>query len=70
MCVGAILQARITRLVYGATDRKAGAISSICQWEQLSHNHEITVTAGILAEHCGNLLSEFFLTRRKNSTED
>ena len=61
MCAGAMVQARITRLVYGAADPKKGADGSV--YDVLRHdrnNHAIAVTPGVLAEECGALLSEFF----------
>ncbi len=66
MCAGAILQARIPHLVYGAADPKAGAIHSLYQLlhdERL--NHQTQVTSGILADACGQLLSDFFRQQRK-----
>lgn len=61
MCVGAILQARISRLVFGCLDPKAGAVRSLyrlCEDERL--NHQIAVTQGILERECSRVLSEFF----------
>ncbi len=66
MCAGAILQARIPRLVYGASDPKAGAVHSLYQMLQDTRlNHQTQVTSGILADACGQLLSEFFLQQRR-----
>ena len=65
MCTGAIIHARIARLVFGAQDPKTGAIESVMQL--LTHpsmNHRVTYTSGILATECGQLLSEFFQGRR------
>jgi tRNA(adenine34) deaminase len=65
MCAGAMLHARLGRLVYGAADPKAGAAGSVL--EVLNHprlNHQMNVTAGALAEECGDLLREFFRERR------
>ncbi len=65
MCVGAIAQARIARVVFGAYDRKAGALGSV---EDLSAskalNHRFEVNGGVLAEKCGDLLKAFFEARR------
>lgn len=65
MCVGAIAQARITRVVFGAYDRKAGALGSV---EDLSDsralNHRFEVNGGLLADDCSALLQEFFASRR------
>lgn len=65
MCAGAILQARIPRVVYGATDAKAGAVQSLYHLlddERLNHRAE--VVPGILAEPCGQILTEFFRQQR------
>lgn len=65
MCAGALVNARIGRVVYGATDPKAGAVQSlyeVCGDERL--NHRPPVTAGVLADECGRLLKEFFAARR------
>jgi len=65
MCAGAIIHARLKRLVYGAHDPKAGAAGSVL--EVLNHprlNHQMEVTAGMLKEECGELLREFFRQRR------
>src|SRR5271166_1392768 len=67
MCAGAIVQGRITRVVYGATDPKAGACDSLYRLVADPRlNHRAKVTAGVLAEECGALLSEFFQGRRPN----
>jgi tRNA(adenine34) deaminase len=65
MCAGAMVLARIGRLVYGAGDPKAGSagtIMNIVQDDRL--NHKVEITAGILAWECGNILKEFFRERR------
>ncbi len=65
MCAGAILHARIARLVYAAPDPKAGACGSVLS--VLNHpqlNHRVEVSSGILAEDCSTLLSNFFRSRR------
>jgi tRNA(adenine34) deaminase len=65
MCAGAMIHARLGRLVYGAEDPKAGAAGSVL--EVLNHprlNHRTRVTAGMLADECGELLREFFRERR------
>lgn len=64
MCVGAMIQARIKRLVYGASDLKTGAIQSCCQINDLPSNHKFDITSGVLAAECGVLLSEFFRAKR------
>ena len=65
MCAGAMLQARVARLVYGTTEPRGGAVHTCFQ--VLSHpdvNHRVTVTAGILAEDCATVIQEFFAARR------
>jgi tRNA(adenine34) deaminase len=65
MCAGAIIQARVPRLVYGADDPKGGAVRSC--FEILSHphlNHQAEVTAGVLAPDCAAILQSFFAERR------
>lgn len=65
MCAGAMIQARIARLVYGAEDAKGGAVRSC--FNVLDHaqlNHRVSVTAGILAEEAAGLLKHFFAARR------
>ena len=65
MCAGAMIHARLGRLVLGAADPKAGAAGSVLQ--VLNHprlNHQMNVTAGVLAEECGELLRDFFRERR------
>ena len=66
MCAGALVQARVDRLVYGCTDPKAGACGTlydICRDGRL--NHRLSVTAGVLAEDCAALLQAFFKSRRR-----
>jgi tRNA(adenine34) deaminase len=61
MCAGALIQARIRRLVYGAADPKGGAITSKVELLQPGRwNHYPEITSGILAEECGMILTEFF----------
>ena len=65
MCAGALVHARIKRLVYGADDPKAGAVRSVMQ--VLNHpqvNHKVEVRSGVLAGRCGELLQEFFRSKR------
>jgi tRNA(adenine34) deaminase len=65
MCAGAIVHSRIARLVYGATDPKAGACESLFQLVSDSRlNHRVPITAGVLAGECGDVLKEFFQERR------
>jgi tRNA(adenine34) deaminase len=64
MCVGAIVHARIGRLVFGATDPKGGAIRSILDPATLPLNHRFSVVEGVLADECRELVQEFFRSRR------
>lgn len=60
MCAGAIVNARIPRVVYGASDKKCGAVRSVCTLFDMAFNHHPQVECGILEEECGRLLTEFF----------
>jgi tRNA(adenine34) deaminase len=65
MCAGAIGLSRIDRLVYGASDSKAGACRSLYRLaDDPRLNHQVRLTAGVLAEECGLILTEFFRERR------
>ena len=67
MCAGALIQARVPTLVYGAKDEKAGAVDShfhICDSSQL--NHRVEVISGVLESECRALMQEFFRARRKD----
>lgn len=65
MCVGAIVQARISRLVFGAYDPKAGAVGSVIDLtESPAFNHRFEVNGGVLEEECAALLGDFFRSRR------
>jgi tRNA(adenine34) deaminase len=65
MCCGAALHARVTRVVYGAADPKAGAVTSLYRLLDDSRlNHRATATGGILADECAALLRRFFESRR------
>ncbi len=65
MCSGAIIQARLERVVYGTRDPKAGAVDSLFQILQDSRlNHRPQVTAGVLAQECSHILTNFFRLRR------
>lgn len=65
MCAGALVQSRVDRVVYGASDPKAGAVESL--YEVLSDtrlNHRPVISSGVLREECGKILSDFFRARR------
>lgn len=66
MCAGALVLARVARLVYGATDSKAGACGSLYEITQDPRlNHRVVTVVGVLAEPCGELLRSFFRRRRE-----
>ena len=68
MCAGAIVLARLARLVYGAPDPKAGACGSVLNViHEPRLNHRVEVTAGVRAEECGALLREFFARKRREA---
>ena len=65
MCVGAIVQARIARVVFGAYDQKAGALGSAIDLSDSSaFNHRFEIQGGLLADDCATVLQEFFAARR------
>ncbi len=65
MCAGAILQSRVPRVVFGASDPKAGAVASLFRLlEDPRLNHRCEVLGGVLAEPCGRVLTEFFASKR------
>jgi len=66
MCAGALVNARIPRLVYGCDDPKAGAVKTLYQLcDDGRLNHRIVVQAGVLAEECGQMLQDFFRAQRR-----
>ena len=70
MCAGAMVHARLKRLVYGADDPKAGAVHSVLQ--VLNHpqlNHQMEVSQGVLAQRCADLLQSFFRQRREDQKQ-
>jgi tRNA(adenine34) deaminase len=71
MCAGAMMHARLARLVYGAPDPKTGACGSIVNlFEQEKLNHHTAVTGGVLVEECAALLKDFFAERRRMALHD
>lgn len=60
MCAGAIVNARIPRVVYGAKDKKSGAVDSVCRLFDMDFNHRPVVEQGLREEECAALLTEFF----------
>jgi tRNA(adenine34) deaminase len=70
MCAGAMLQARVPRLVYGAAEPRGGAVQSC--FEVLSHpdvNHRVQVTSGVLASECSDVIQSFFAVRRQEARQ-
>lgn len=64
MCLGAVVQARLRRLVYGALDPKGGAVESIMDFPFEKTNHRVEIVGGVLAEECSQVLKEFFQDKR------
>ncbi len=72
MCAGALVQSRVTRLVFGALDPKAGAVGSLYDLaREARHNHRLEVMSGVLADECSSVLKTFFagLRAKKTKTE-
>jgi len=66
MCMGAMLQARVARVVFGAYDKKSGAAGSVLDLsDNRKLNHQLEVNGGLLADQCGELLQKFFKSRRR-----
>ena len=65
MCAGAIINARIKRLVYGAYDLKNGSCGSVINLFNLPYNHSLVLISGVMEEECGAILSDFFKNLRK-----
>lgn len=65
MCAGAIINARIPRVVYGAADPKNGACGSVCNLFDMPFNHRPAVEGGVLAEECAGALRDFFRQLRE-----
>jgi len=70
MCAGALVLARIDRLVYGCDDPKTGAVKSLYNITRDSRlNHRLEVTSGVLADECSQILQEFFARRREENDQ-
>lgn len=65
MCAGALINARVSRVVYGAREPKWGAMESLLRLESLELNHRIEVISGVREEECGELMRNFFRRRRE-----
>lgn len=71
MCAGAIVQSRIKRVVYGATDPKAGCAGTLMNLlEEKRFNHQVDVTKGVLKLECGNILTDFFRQLRAHKNKE
>ena len=70
MCAGAIINSRIDRVVYGASDPKAGSLGSLTNLFELGYNHKPQVTAGVMQDECSAILSEFFSELRQKKLAD
>jgi len=64
MCLGAAVQARIRRLIFGTLDPKSGAVESVMEFPFQRLNHRIKITGGVLGEECGKILKSFFKKKR------
>lgn len=70
MCLGAVVQARIRRLVYGAADPKSGAVRSVMRFPFGKLNHRPEISAGLMADECAAVLKAFFREKRHRPTAD
>lgn len=68
MCAGAIINSRISRVIYGAKDPKAGSCGSIVNLFELPYNHKPSVFCGVLKKECSSILSNFFKELREEKT--
>ena len=69
MCTGAIINSRLRRVVYGASDYKAGSCGSVVNLFDLPYNHKPELVSGFMADECAALLTEFFVNLRKHKNE-
>lgn len=69
MCAGAIINARIPVVIYGAKDPKAGSVDSVAQLFSLGYNHHPQVISGVLEDSCAQILRDFFRTLRAKKTQ-
>jgi tRNA(adenine34) deaminase len=66
MCVGALVHARVSTVVYGVPEPKCGALRSLLNLDDLAVNHHFAVVSGVLEAECRKLLQDFFKYRREN----
>lgn len=67
MCLGAVVQARVRRLVYGAPDPKSGAVRSVMRFPFRKLNHRPAISSGVMAEECASVIKAFFREKRRRS---
>lgn len=70
MCAGAIINSRVRRVIYGASDPKAGSCGSLTNLFEMPYNHKPEVVSGVLEEECSALLSEFFVKLREKRKKE
>ncbi len=70
MCAGAIIQARLRRVIFGAYDPKSGMAGSVANVFELPANHHVEVMGGVLEERCGDMLRHFFARRRRENASE
>ena len=70
MCAGAIINSRIERVIFGASDKKAGSCGSVVNLFDLPYNHKPQITSGVLEEKCAEILSRFFYDLRQKKKTD
>lgn len=72
MCAGAIINSRIKKVIYGASDSKAGSFGSVADFNTLPYNHKPEIVSGVLEKECSEILSIFFaeLRQRRKNTVD
>lgn len=64
MCAGAAINARLDRVVFGAYDKRFGALGSLCRLSELPFNHDLSVREGVLEEDCRHILQDYFKKKR------
>jgi tRNA(adenine34) deaminase len=69
MCLGAAVQARIRKLVFGAVDPKSGAVESVMKFPLEKMNHRVEIVGGVLADECSQILRDFFKKKRQSKKE-
>ena len=69
MCLGALVQARVRRLIFGAHDPKSGAVESMMKFPLERMNHRLEIVGGVLAKECGEILRDFFKKKRRSKKE-